>query len=328
MTPTSMSVSCLCGTVAQQVSPRRTDSKVNEISIGHSDTARHVTGVLCTSYYPIEEPHFSGSTSEHLGADGYMRYSCRKCGCHMFRRKAVGDQTQWEAATGVLVDSTGDNAELDARFTEHTSVSDTKDGGISIWLPQIGGHTLDGTRHPNSSEERDADSFLPPLSPLVPADSLPASCACGTVSFHITRPDERSYLPDSAFSDMLYPACKYPEHVTKNPDRVKWWIGADGTKYLAGTCACRPCRLASGFEIQPWAFIPRANIWRPDVIDVSAGLLRAPEGAKVGAWLEWWTGRCSFEEEAERGRTGEPARMARRLIDGLEQGMRSQAQSV
>ncbi|KAK2005880.1 hypothetical protein LZ32DRAFT_696394 [Colletotrichum eremochloae] len=380
MTPTSMSVSCLCGIVAQQVSPRRTDSKVNEISIGHSDTARHVTGVLCTSYYPIEEPHFSGSTSEHLGADGYMRYFCRKCGCHMFRRKAVGDQTQWEAATGVLVDSTGDNAELDARFTEHTSVSDTKDGGISIWLPQIGGHTLDATRHPNSSEEREADSFLPPLSPLVPADSLPASCACGTVSFHITRPDERSYLPDAAFSDMLYPACKYPEHVTKNPDRVKWWIGADGTKYLAGTCACRPCRLASGFEIQPWAFIPRANIflhapgpdgrhavfpldfaalpagvlrtyesspgvrrefcggcgatvfwhniWRPDVIDVSAGLLRAPEGARVGAWLEWWTGRCSFEEEAERGRTGEPARMARRLIDGLEQGMRSQAHSV
>ncbi|KAK1973231.1 Mss4-like protein [Colletotrichum cereale] len=220
---------------------------------------------------------------------------------------------------------------------------------------------------------------LPPSSPLVPADSLPASCACGTVSFHITRPDERSYLPHSGFPDLQYPACKHSEHIMKNPDRVKWWIRADGTKYLAGTCACRPCRLASGFEIQTWAFVPRENvflhapgpdgrhavspldfatlpagvlrtyesspgvlrefcggcgatvfwhdIWRPDVIDVSVGLLRAAEGARADTWLDWWTGRCSFKEEADRGRTGEPARMARRLIGGLERGLHSRAQS-
>ncbi|WDK08803.1 glutathione-dependent formaldehyde-activating enzyme [Colletotrichum graminicola] len=302
------------------------------------------------------------------------------CGCHIFRRKAVGEQTEWEAATGVLIDSTRDNAEHDARFTVHTSVSDTKDGGISVWLPQIDGHTLDAARNPDFSVElQESSSLLPLTSPLVPADSLPASCACGAVSFHITRPDERSYLPHSGFSDLLYPACKHSEHIIKSPDSVKWWIRADGTKYLAGTCACRPCHLASGFEIQTWAFVPRENIflhtpgpderravlpldfaalppgvlrtyesspgvlrefcggcgatvfwhdiWRPDVIDVSVGLLRAPEGARADTWLDWWTGRCSFEEEASRGRTGEPARMARRLIDGLERGLGSQAQS-
>ncbi|KAK2029764.1 glutathione-dependent formaldehyde-activating enzyme [Colletotrichum zoysiae] len=360
MTPTFMGISCLCGAVAQRISPRRTDFKVKEISIDHSDTDRHAT--------------------EYVGADRFARYFCRKCGCHVFRCKGVGDHAEWEAATGVLVDSTGDDAESHARFTVHTSVSDTKDGGISSWLAEVDGRTLATAQRPEPSVERQAVSSLPPLSPLVPAGSLPASCACGTVSFHITRPNERSHLPHSGFPDLLYPACKHSEEFMKNPDRVKWWVRADGTKYLAGTCACRPCRLASGFEVQTWAFVPRENvflhapgpggrravfpldfaappagallrtyesspgvlrefcggcgatvfwhdIWRPDVIDVSAGLLRAPEGARADTWLDWWTGRCSFAEEADKGRTGEPARMARKLIDGLEGGLRSREQS-
>jgi hypothetical protein len=45
-----------------------------------------------------------------------------------------------------------------------------------------------------------------------------------------------------------------------NPDHQTWWLRTDNTKYLAGTCACRSCRLTSGFEIQTWAFIPRSNI--------------------------------------------------------------------
>ncbi|KAK2041748.1 glutathione-dependent formaldehyde-activating enzyme [Colletotrichum somersetense] len=379
MTPTFMGISCLCGAVAQRISPRRTDFKVKEISIDHSDTDRHATGILCVSYYPTEKPHFHEGISEYVDADRFMRYFCRKCGCHVFRCKGVGDHAEWEAATGVLVDSTGDDAESDARFTVHTSVSDTKDGGISLWLTEVDGRTLATAQHPEPSVERQAISTLPPLSSLVPADSLPASCACGTVSFHITRPNERSHFPHSGFPDLLYPAYKHSEHFMKNPDRVKWWVRADGTKYLAGTCACRPCRLASGFEIQTWAFVPRENIflhtpgpdgrravfpldfaassagvlrtyesspgvlrefcggcgatvfwhdiWRPDVIDVSAGLLRAPEGARADTWLDWWTGRCSFEEEADKGRTGEPARMARKLIDCLEGGLRSWEQS-
>jgi hypothetical protein len=32
------------------------------------------------------------------------------------------------------------------------------------------------------------------------------------------------------------------------------------TKYLAGLCACRSCRLSAGFPTQAWAFIPRANL--------------------------------------------------------------------
>jgi hypothetical protein len=62
--------------------------------------------------------------------------------------------------------------------------------------------------------------------------------------------------------------------------------------------------------------------WRPDVIDVSTGLFRAPEGARAQNWVEWWTDRVSFSEDAERDRVGGVARRARALVTGLEDGLR------
>ncbi|KAL5596147.1 hypothetical protein FOVSG1_009836 [Fusarium oxysporum f. sp. vasinfectum] len=59
----------------------------------------------------------------------------------------------------------------------------------------------------------------------------------------------------------MYPYCSTDESITSNPSDEKWWIKGD--KYLAGTCICESCRRASGFEIQTWAFIPRANIFIP-----------------------------------------------------------------
>ena len=43
---------------------------------------------------------------------------------------------------------------------------------------------------------------------------------------------------------------------------------------------------------------------RPELIDVSVGLLDAPEGARAEEWLEWWLARVSFEEDAGREREG------------------------
>ncbi|WYZ38003.1 hypothetical protein EsH8_II_001509 [Colletotrichum jinshuiense] len=379
MAPTSLNISCQCKAVSQEVKPRAPDSGVIELHINHSDIDRHATGLLCASYYPIQEPQFSKGTTEHTAADEWTRYFCSTCGCHVFRSKDLGGQVIWELATGVIIESTNDKADADARFIGHASVSDTKDGGISVWLSDIGQQPTKDLQQSDPATTRETNGGLPPLSTLVPENALPASCACGTVSFHITRPNDGSYVPHSGLADLLYAACTHSEDFMKNPDSIKWWIRADGTKYLAGTCACRSCRLISGFEIQTWAFVPRCNIffhvpgpngeqktmpldftalpagilkthesspgvlrefcgkcgatvfwhdiWRPDVIDVSVGLLRAEEGARAETWLDWWTERCSFEEEAERGRTGEPARIARKLIDGLERGLRSGAQA-
>ncbi|AEO61091.1 hypothetical protein MYCTH_90505 [Thermothelomyces thermophilus ATCC 42464] len=65
--------------------------------------------------------------------------------------------------------------------------------------------------------------------------------------------------------------------------------------------------------------------FRPDLIDVSVGLLRAEGGDRGGAraenWLEWWTGRVSFSEQAGEGRTGAAKAWGERVIRALEEGM-------
>lgn len=61
----------------------------------------------------------------------------------------------------------------------------------------------------------------------------------------------------SPYSDLTVPFHSGSSH---NPQDEKWWLRASGTKYFAGTCACSSCRLASGNEIQTWAFIPKINI--------------------------------------------------------------------
>jgi len=49
------------------------------------------------------------------------------------------------------------------------------------------------------------------------------------------------------------------------------------------------------------------------LVDVAVGVLDAREGARAEGWLEWWTGRLSFREDA-LGR-------ARGLTEGVEEGM-------
>jgi hypothetical protein len=63
-------------------------------------------------------------------------------------------------------------------------------------------------------------------------------------------------------------------------------------------------------------------MFRPDLIDVSAGLFRAEEGARAEHWLEWWTERVSFSEEAGKGRTGGARAWGEGVITALEGGMK------
>ncbi|KFY06101.1 hypothetical protein V491_08857 [Pseudogymnoascus sp. VKM F-3775] len=170
---------------------------------------------------------------------------------------------------------------------------------------------------------------------------LGASCYCGTVKFHITRPTPESTLPKSQYPDLIIPYLRRSPEIV-NPNDRKWWIR--GNRYLAGICACNSCRRCSGFDMQTWAFIPRANIFmhhpdkprpldfsnlpegmlrsynsspgvtrefcpgcgatvfwhntdRPELIDVSVGLFRAPDGARAESWLDWWKERVSFAED-------------------------------
>jgi hypothetical protein len=311
----------------------------------------------------------------------------------------------WAVATGIVVerttshDGTHTDDILDAgdfRFARHINVASTKDGGLSPYMEEVSGVRMDIHQHQDDVGETQCPSLLGSIqdtsTTVTSSDkekgAIQAFCHCGTVRFHITHPDATSRAPQSGFSDLIIPLKAGPEEQVRNPDDVKWWLRPAGaelpTHYLAGTCACRSCRVVSGFEIQTWAFVPQSNIffhirgpagtgdtgaqslesasvvpldfaalpvgilrtyesspgvlrescvncgatvfwhdkWRPELIDVSVGLLEAPEGARAESLLDWWKGRTSFAEETDNGREGLVAERAVGLIEGLERGLR------
>ncbi|KAL2147367.1 hypothetical protein VTI28DRAFT_9831 [Corynascus sepedonium] len=413
---TPITISCHCGAARQTVAPRGSQGVFSDTSFCHCTTCRRTTGLLCTSYAPVAAP----ST---VGLEGYAisptttAYFCSTCGCHIFRvrrlaQSATAENWEWEVATGTIIDAPEEEDErkssnLPSQW-RHQHVQDTQDGGLAIWLP---GASTPASLPPNtatpalslSAKDDDDDDAN---------DTLLASCHCASIRLRITRPavpPESPLNPDSGYPDLLLPYVSTPASTVANPAHERWYLRRRKQdvnnnykykhiySYLAGTCACQTCRLASGFEIQTWAFIPRRNIFlvsqpsspgtssssskdekkgekeptatpldfttlprdtllrqyesspgrirdfcgrcgatvfwhdtfRPDLIDVSVGLLSSAAdrgkngdgGARAQGWLEWWTGRVSFFEEAGKGRTGAAKAWGESVIRALEEGM-------
>ena len=216
----------------------------------------------------------------------------------------------------------------------HIFVGNTGDGGLRDWIPDM--DAWEGFTNQSEKLEHGWKGDGVKAS-AESAKELQAYCHCKGVRFKITRPDESSARLVAPRGDIVGPPTT---NKGVSGDDTAWWLRENGTKYLGGTCACDECRLASGFDIQAWAFVPKANIkqldgkpldfnigtlkrydssegvyrefcskcgatvfWhsdsRPDLIDVSVGLLDAEEGARAESWLGWKTERVSFEEEAQ-----------------------------
>ncbi|KAF8068983.1 Mss4-like protein [Lyophyllum atratum] len=152
----------------------------------------------------------------------------------------------------------------------HIYVADTLDGGIAdhikvidgIELPRYIARVKENEIVPVGWRSQDISNDAEPQE-----DRLHAYCHCQAVSFWITRPSSASAQPSSPYPDLLHAYNSTPVDILANPADEKWWLRPAGaahpTHYLAGHCACTSCRLTSGFDIQSWAFIPRANIFVP-----------------------------------------------------------------
>jgi len=300
----------------------------------------------------------------------------RALGSKQDNGKEEKEDEEWEVATGVMSKTDG-LVQIDSNIY----CADTLDGGASDWIKTQNGEPV--SSYPASRKPNDKNDDLPiPKGTSNSQTPLKASCHCSTVRFTISRPNATSKDLWSPLSDLIIPFHTGDPQI-KNPDNVPWWLRDHDTKYLAGTCACRSCRLISGFEIQTWAFVPRVNIsivvpegngsktgsaevpldfttlppgvlksyrsspgvvrefcgtcgatafWhdeeRPDLVDVSVGLLEADEGARAEGWLDWWTGRVSFEEEPEIDRpSGDGRGGTFDLIPGLQSGLEEWARS-
>jgi hypothetical protein len=279
-------ISCHCNRVNGTIKalPLRAFSNGGrvKISIDHDSRARKFSGQLAVTYFPSLQPEpytlaktvcFRLGNLDRLNSPTF--YFCPTCGCHLFKEEwetvAGSLGPTWAVATGV---AEGKPKKLHSFVIgQHINVDQTGDGGLSIWMRARKNDSLFPTdmqptdMPPQNNTSLPLDDYAPwsPTPTTNPSssghtssDTLDASCFCGTVKFHITRPNSESWLPRSQLPDLIFPYHSKSE-IISNPYDSKWWIR--GNRYLAGTCACTSCRRCSGFDIQSWAFIPRANIF-------------------------------------------------------------------
>lgn len=262
---TTTSVTCLCGHIALsiQLDPATDHTR---LQLCHCHGCRAVTGLLCSSYYLLQErPSALDTLQEYQESPHVSRFFCRTCGAHVFAQSKPSGR--YLVASGVLVDA--DTPEVHS--IQHWKTGDTGDGGLSAYLPQWPSTDiscrLEAKPVPIESSERgkSAISQTPPASwsSLQDQHNLQARCHCGGIDFFVTPPDESSTQAWSQWPDLLVPFNSGYADIENGAD-VKWFLRKGNTKYLAGTCACASCRLHSGFPIQVWAFIPKSNLFNAD----------------------------------------------------------------
>lgn len=356
-------ITCLCGK-SEEIVRIAAKSLPVETLLCHCNICRYTSGVLCASYLALASPPgLTASLTKYQSSAKMERRFCGTCGSHVFAYNA--DLDEWYVAAGVIEtpDANGHVAMVPpTRLVRHEYVADTGDGGLALCLEMIHGREVSlfaqgPDEKPLKHKSGRSTAISAALDPRnrdkvdesTSDNHLQASCHCGGVQFMLSKPNERSTQLSSPWPDLLVP---YHSNSPNNDEDVKWWLCANNTKYLAGNCTCRSCRLASGFSIQSWAFVPKANItlldgqtlsfdsgslqqfksspgvyrefcgkcgatifWhcdeRPNLIDVSVGLLKAEEGSRAEEWLQWWTERVSFKEDA----------IDIELMDALEEGL-------
>ena len=319
-----VTISCLCGTFESRAG--LTDAIPIKSHLCHRSQCRYNLGALSHSVLSLQDrPDDLDKLQTYIPPDGYVtRFFCSTCGSHIFEK--VGEV--WYVQSGVVTEVHSEQVlGMLEQVIGHVGVPETRDGGISRCFDAQGSNELELQEEPSVQPARSVDGDEPER-------VLQAECVCGGVEFRISRPDSKSPGYSSPWSDLIVP---YHTQTSDNPQDVKWWIRGD--KWLAGTCACRSCRLGLGSPIQAWAFVSKSNLmnrdgselrygfgtmktysssssverefcgrcgatifWhdeeRPGVVDLSVGLLRAPEGALAESWLSWWTKRVSFAEHA------------------------------
>jgi len=182
------------------------------------------------------------------------------------------------------------------------------------------------------------------------SDKLEAQCHCEGIKFYITRPNEASKKVQSPFPDLMVPFHSHSSANPENKswwlrdNDTKYLAGTctctscrqnlgmdiqtwafipkcnifkpDGSPldFNLGTLRSYPSSegVTREFCGKCGATVFWHCDWRPELIDVSVGLLDPQEGARAEGWLEWWTDRVSFEEMA----------VSKSLVASLEDGLK------
>lgn len=259
----------------------------------HQSSCRYNLGALCHSALPIKTRPEIVDLLQNYRCEQVFRYFCDTCGSHIFE-----DDGRWKVQSGVVVRIHNEQVfgSLE-QVASHRYVQDTVDGGLSRCL--TGSDNYAGSFSTQTVMENSGAGAQTGDPEGKQQGRLWASCVCGGVQFFLTRPNETSGLCSSPWPDLIVP---YHSGSSQNLEDVKWWI-RNGGKWLAGTCACRSCRLGLGSPIQAWAFVSLTNLHNPDGTPLSytTGTLRGFESSK-GAMREFCSlcGATIFWHNTER----------------------------
>ena len=318
------------------------------LSLCHCSTCRHVSGVLCTTVVSLprgaKQLQINGEAQSYRTKKDWTRCFCGKCGTSVYEDSP--DPSKIGLCSGALDFATG-IVELE----DHVFVVDTKDGGLREWILDIPAWEESRQDPGKYIEQRKAyKAKLPEISSTDTDNRLPCSCHCKGVHFEITRPGPNSSMLHSPWPDLLMPY--FENASDNSEDAKWWIKGGGtkylaGT-CACNSCRLGSGYDIQGWAFIPKVNIKKPNrdpidynigtlkrytisegayrefcgmcgavvFWhndeRPDLVDVSVGLLEARSGARAEEWLEWCTERVSFKELAQN----------KALIEKLSKGLK------
>ncbi|KAJ9660394.1 hypothetical protein H2201_006975 [Coniosporium apollinis] len=315
---TTLTASCLCKNTTFTVSIPNSDLPI-PTRLCHCNICRRFHGTFAAFHADIPPPiGLNYDTLTSFETPCAVRYFCSKCGAQVLDRAKEGEN--WCVSTAIF-----DHKDVEGVFeyTAHIFVGDTKDGGMSDWLPSVKGREL--KRWKTTPTGRGASDEELPLhwraaSSTEPAkeDRVHVHCHCNGTSFYLHRPNP------SKMSHELAEKRVSPR---------------DPSKWIAKVCACDSCRLAAGAQLVPWAYVTKGHITQAngepfevtfgtlkayrsspgatrtfcgtcgaqchyvrdeeDIVDIPVGLLDAESGTRAEEWLDWQTEKLGYPGDAE-----------------------------
>ncbi|KAK6203823.1 hypothetical protein LQW54_008737 [Pestalotiopsis sp. IQ-011] len=305
-------------------------------------------------FYVILPPGVAPEWEEESSRDVLARWEgeagretlfCPTCGSHVGGyRPGLG---QWAVTWGVFED----------KFWELSFHACAESGGMADWLPAVPHLSLGAGVSPENDVASSWELSGQGSDRTDESRLLRAECACGGVSFSITRPT-RAIIDDAYMG-------RYVHTDDDNDDSQ-----ANKNKWKAFLDMCRDCGRATGATAVAWALIPRIAIADPPlppdlqgfgsmrthrsservtrgfcgrcgatvllsttrreptreqaVLDIAVGILRVDD-VRLEDWVVWRTGNVAWADDAR----GFDAEFTDALVTGFwEWGVKTQGQAL
>lgn len=332
----TLEAKCSCGAVHLTV-----DVPVSTlpllVHLCHCSLCRYSAGVpsifhtdLPTGVVPkFVEPSSEANMTRYAGPTNHAHWCfCSTCGCHI---SAVGiEKGNWTISTSIFTDHSPETF----RIGKHIFSKSAKDGGIAKLLKQIHGREFIDNNPPDGSPEAQIIESKLELGKNG-EERLRAKCHCGGVSFTIPRPTQE-VLQDKFMSGFVshrdntkwvatFDACDdcrlvngthligwmfFPLALCDPPIKPDLLIGT------AKTYCTSPGVLRSFCGTCGATFFYTSDDRRPtdeqQVVDLSTGVLRAPEGVMAENWLTW-RARIGWADSGKRFDSA--------FVEALQKGM-------